>query len=279
MAVTLNANTSTGFIATSDTSGVLQLQTAGTAAVTVDASQNVGIGTASPVLKLDVSGKAKVTSMEIGVSEDYATNLYYSGGWKYRATGYGTTIGASSGAITFSNTASSGTADASATVSERMRIASTGEVTYTATTLASYQWNNWNPTNTTGTITNAPSTGTADDSNYVTMANASGTLTITFDIAGKYFVCITQQTQHSQTYTVDRITAVLGGTTARRVAYNPTNSGIDSTDQNLSISTGFYVVATAAQTLTILPTYELTGAGTTAQHIAACNVTIQYCGG
>ena len=48
MAVTLNANTSTGFIATSDTSGVLQLQTAGTTAVTVDASQNVGIGTTSP---------------------------------------------------------------------------------------------------------------------------------------------------------------------------------------------------------------------------------------
>jgi len=48
MAVTLNANTSTGFIATSDTSGVLQLQTGGTAAVTVDASQNVGIGTVSP---------------------------------------------------------------------------------------------------------------------------------------------------------------------------------------------------------------------------------------
>jgi len=48
MAVTLNANTSTGFIATSDTSGVLQLQTAGTTALTVDASANVGIGTASP---------------------------------------------------------------------------------------------------------------------------------------------------------------------------------------------------------------------------------------
>jgi hypothetical protein len=41
MAVTLNANSSTGFIATSDTSGVLQLQTGGTTAVTVDASQNV----------------------------------------------------------------------------------------------------------------------------------------------------------------------------------------------------------------------------------------------
>jgi hypothetical protein len=43
MAVTLNANSSTGFIATSDTSGVLQLQTGGTTAVTVDASQNVAL--------------------------------------------------------------------------------------------------------------------------------------------------------------------------------------------------------------------------------------------
>jgi len=55
MAVTLNANTSTGFIATSDTSGVLQLQTAGTTAVTVNASQNVGIGTSSPAKQLDLA--------------------------------------------------------------------------------------------------------------------------------------------------------------------------------------------------------------------------------
>ena len=61
MAVTLNANTSTGFIATSDTSGVLQLQTGGTTAVTVDTSQNVGIGTSSPARKLDVTGTGRVT--------------------------------------------------------------------------------------------------------------------------------------------------------------------------------------------------------------------------
>ena len=56
MAVTLNASTSAGAVITPDTSGVLALQTAGTTAVTVDASQNVGIGTASPTTKLDVSG-------------------------------------------------------------------------------------------------------------------------------------------------------------------------------------------------------------------------------
>jgi hypothetical protein len=48
MTSTINASTTAGLVQTADTSGVLALQTAGTAAVTVDASQNVGIGTASP---------------------------------------------------------------------------------------------------------------------------------------------------------------------------------------------------------------------------------------
>jgi len=46
MATTINASTSAGLVSTADTSGVLQLQTAGTTAVTVDTAQNVGIGTA-----------------------------------------------------------------------------------------------------------------------------------------------------------------------------------------------------------------------------------------
>jgi len=54
MAVTLNASTTAGLVQTADTSGVLALQTAGTTAVTVDASQNVGIGTASPQSKVEI---------------------------------------------------------------------------------------------------------------------------------------------------------------------------------------------------------------------------------
>jgi hypothetical protein len=58
MASIINALSSgTGGIVTAgDASGILQLQTANTAAVTIDGSQNVGIGTASPDLKLSVAG-------------------------------------------------------------------------------------------------------------------------------------------------------------------------------------------------------------------------------
>jgi len=57
MASTINASNSGsgGIVQTADASGVLQLQSAGTTAVTIDTSQNVGIGTSSPVSRLDVT--------------------------------------------------------------------------------------------------------------------------------------------------------------------------------------------------------------------------------
>jgi len=68
MASTING-TSTGnggLITTGDDSGVLQLQTNETTAVTIDASQNVGVGTASPSAKLDVRGIARVNEDNAG---------------------------------------------------------------------------------------------------------------------------------------------------------------------------------------------------------------------
>ena len=61
MTATINASTTAGVVTTADTSGILQLQTNGTAALTVDASQNVGIGTSSPTQKLDVAGNINVS--------------------------------------------------------------------------------------------------------------------------------------------------------------------------------------------------------------------------
>ena len=55
MASIINAALSGGLTTSADTSGILQLQTASTTAVTVDASQNVGIKTSSPAYPLHVS--------------------------------------------------------------------------------------------------------------------------------------------------------------------------------------------------------------------------------
>ena len=61
MASIINAATSGGLISTGDTSGQLQLQTAGTTALTVTSGQLVGIGTGSPSVKLDVVGQINNT--------------------------------------------------------------------------------------------------------------------------------------------------------------------------------------------------------------------------
>jgi hypothetical protein len=78
MTSTINASTSAGLVQTADTSGVLALQTAGTTAVTVDASQNVGIGTASPSYKLDVVRSGNGVSARF--SQGSFFSYIYSGG-------------------------------------------------------------------------------------------------------------------------------------------------------------------------------------------------------
>ena len=127
MASTINAKTTGvgGIDASGDASGVLALQTGGTTAVTIDASQNVGIGTSSPTGKLHtlVSG---ANFLNVQSTTNLAALQLQS------ATGVGTYIISSSngiessrittdptGVIAFSNTAS--------TV-ERMRIDSSGNV-------------------------------------------------------------------------------------------------------------------------------------------------------
>lgn len=80
MASIINALSSgTGGIVTSgDASGILQLQTANTAAVTIDGSQNVGIGTLSPSNKLTVKtadGAGIAIQNAAGTEYRWAVNL------------------------------------------------------------------------------------------------------------------------------------------------------------------------------------------------------------
>jgi hypothetical protein len=77
MASIINASTSTGLVTTADTSGVLQLQTGGTTAVTVDASQNVTMaGKTTNPTTISV-GNATPSTSGAGITFP-STDLHYS---------------------------------------------------------------------------------------------------------------------------------------------------------------------------------------------------------
>jgi len=63
-----------GIVSTGDSSGELQLQTAGTTALTIDTSQNVGIGTTSPNFRVTFGGQtgATATPLALRFSNDYS---------------------------------------------------------------------------------------------------------------------------------------------------------------------------------------------------------------
>jgi len=81
MANVINA-TSTGnggLVSTGDDSGILNIQTNETTAITIDTSQNVGIGTASPTEKITVAGAVIATGGASSIARDAAIVDYSSG--------------------------------------------------------------------------------------------------------------------------------------------------------------------------------------------------------
>ena len=68
MTTTINADTTNGVKITSDTSGVLGLQTNGNTAVTIDGSQNVGIGTATP----NIGGLTRALTLNTPTGGNYS---------------------------------------------------------------------------------------------------------------------------------------------------------------------------------------------------------------
>ena len=114
-----------GLITQGDDSGILNIQTNETTAITVDASQNVGIGTTSPQQKLHIQGTGQI---RCSVGGDGTSTQY----WKdatpsfIGAIGLGTPGTADQSAFVFSTY--------SAGWSERMRIVSSGELVVGGTT-------------------------------------------------------------------------------------------------------------------------------------------------
>ena len=158
-------------------------------------------------------------------------------------------------------------------------IDSSERVTLSKTTASTYTWDGWNPSDVSGSTTNAGSAGTTVNSTFVTAANSSGTCTFTFAVAGTYLVSCTMGSNHATAYAYNRIIMNLGGNTTRYVDFNPTNNGLASVNMDFQITSTFMLVATADQTLTVLPTYELSGSGSTSQHTARAAVAVVYCGG
>ena len=152
-----------------------------------------------------------------------------------------------------------------------------GPVSHTS---AAYAWNSWNPTNITGTDTNAPSTALRSYSNstYFTLANASGTLTVTFLVAGYYEIGLTMTLSASNPFSVFRGTTTLGGTCTQYYAGDARVSAEPAGDVDNSTGAIFSVLATANQTLTILPRFNVTGSGTVANFTALSSMFANYLG-
>jgi hypothetical protein len=180
MSTVINATTTNGVVIQPDNSGSLQLATNnGTTAVTIDTSQNVGIGTASPSRKLDVSGaSAAGSSIEIGNTNTQSSTLaaINTTGTTYSYAG----VGGSTTWYYGSKTVALGTDSANpiqfiTNATERMRIDSTGNVSITQTP-SKYT------IDTSGGFTSIANGGTVDYSNssgmLVVNNHNSGAVTI-----------------------------------------------------------------------------------------------------
>ena len=129
MTTTINASASSGLVQTADTSTILQLQTASTAALTIDSSQNVGIGTTSPT---NLGATFKTLELKAGSS---------SAGGGYYLTGNGT-VTAQLGVDTLTSYIGTRTAHPvvfTTTNTERMRIDSSGDTTFNTSSVSQAQ--------------------------------------------------------------------------------------------------------------------------------------------
>jgi hypothetical protein len=124
MPSTINASTASGggIISSADSSGVLELQTAGTTALTIATSGNVGIGTSSPTGKLQVNGI--IQSGATGTNGNFQL-LRSSDGAAAGSVSWDST----NTAIAINNGVGTGVITLLTNSTERMRISAAGVVT------------------------------------------------------------------------------------------------------------------------------------------------------
>jgi len=145
-----------------------------------------------------------------------------------------------------------------------------------------YQYTAWDPSDVAGTATNAPATAAASITApaYLTMANSSGTLTLTCVKAGNYIVTVSAQNEGLAGITDlwVRITKGGTGTLIPSTVEYPIHVFSANGAQGFSGSVQFTATLTAGQTVTILPALGVLGAGVVGNYTQQCTVTAAYVG-
>ena len=213
--ITTNQILLSGGTATLASATITGALTVDTTTLVVDATNNyVGIGTASPVHSLTISGEASVR-----VGDLIYWNAYYNAGFKARAAGYAAYIGeAGTGDFTIANTNASAAGPASAlTFLDRYRITNGGVFTWE------------NAGNVAGTAMTLNSTGLGIG------ASPSYTLDIRKNAAGGRFLSYHTGGNGTLTAAIDLNEMRSDDTTT---AYNLLNINVLGTSRFLVTSTG-----------------------------------------
>ena len=224
MTSTINASTSSGIVQSADTSGILQLQTANTAALTIDASQNVGIGTASP-------------SFGLVVQKDNGSG--YVAGFRSTSGSPMLTIQTTGGTTQLQglNSALSATADIAMQVSGGNVGIGTSSPAFPLDVAGAMRGNSWiGRTNTSAPTADAAIYRAADNTLAFSTAN---TERMRIDSSGNLLVNRTTQSQSGQ-YSAD-----FDGTSKRGAVYN--NTAAFTSSNFVTFSDRGTIVGTIAQ--------------------------------
>jgi hypothetical protein len=145
--ISSGTTSTTGYVVSSDTTGALVLKTgsSATTAVTIDTSQNVGLGvtpsawSTGKTLQIGHVGNAFLFgASSVGSSTSYGINAYFNSGWKYGDSGYATRYSQdSAGGSHLWFTAPSGTAGNAITFTQAMTLNASGGLGIGETSIAS----------------------------------------------------------------------------------------------------------------------------------------------
>ena len=131
--------TDSGLGISSPSTDQMNFITADTTRMVIDSSGNVGIGTTpeayhSDYKAIDINSSASVMGYSGNNGAWLMENLYYGtdGNWKHKNSDFSAAIEMYDGVFNFYNTAS-GTADATATLQNRLKIDASGQTTITTT--------------------------------------------------------------------------------------------------------------------------------------------------